>query len=532
MSFTPNFQNLSQRKKKISGLKHAAVLRAEANNFKPMRMQPTLIDGVIEGGGALGAAYAGALRALHDNNIWFARVAGTSAGAITAAMIAVGFNAEEIQWLCAAYDPHAPVPKSLKDLHIEEPIDFSSFLDFPKLEDISRPAMRRTALWKALKGVILDEIGRIDIPIPTKDEVTDDIVRRLQAASGLGDFSNLGEMIRKVLSIPLAPLPEEKPHVRDFLPNTEGLRIQFADTMWKAIAGNFPAELMMTNLLHEGGIFEGRKFVEVITKLFGSKIHRNPKATVLFKDLPIPLAVIASDLKQGQMRVYSAQTDPNMIVAEAIRQSMSIPFFFQPWMNGRFVDGGLCSNFPAWLYTDAGEAYWPPALRDSARPKVGFVLGENLAARPEWNVEPPRFAVTGNPPRVDDELVLKPLLAEKIKELGLFAPGEWSTSKLEEFFDDYAVLREMAGVNGLDKENLTRSLIIAGLMSGRNYYDVVIPLQGYHWLDFSVNNDEDDMWAMWDRAWHATYHALGSSQENRPALLRATMMQNSPYKAG
>ena len=44
----------------------------------------------------MGIAYAGALRAVRDNGFWFRRVAGTSAGAMVAALIAAGYDAAEI----------------------------------------------------------------------------------------------------------------------------------------------------------------------------------------------------------------------------------------------------------------------------------------------------------------------------------------------------------------------------------------------------------------------------------------------------
>src|SRR4051812_29739102 len=53
--------------------------------------------GVFEGGGAKGVAYTGALLAMEDNRCWFQGVAGASAGAITAAMIAAGLSPEEMQ---------------------------------------------------------------------------------------------------------------------------------------------------------------------------------------------------------------------------------------------------------------------------------------------------------------------------------------------------------------------------------------------------------------------------------------------------
>ena len=49
-------------------------------------------NGVFEGGGAKGIAYAGALMALKSRKCWFKSVAGSSAGAITAALVAAGFE--------------------------------------------------------------------------------------------------------------------------------------------------------------------------------------------------------------------------------------------------------------------------------------------------------------------------------------------------------------------------------------------------------------------------------------------------------
>ena len=43
-----------------------------------------LITGVFQGGGAKGVAYVGVLEELEREGIWFRKVAGTSAGAITA----------------------------------------------------------------------------------------------------------------------------------------------------------------------------------------------------------------------------------------------------------------------------------------------------------------------------------------------------------------------------------------------------------------------------------------------------------------
>lgn len=56
-----------------------------------------IVDGVFSGGGIKGFAYVGAIQALEERSIKFRRVAGTSAGAILAAFVAAGFNAEELE---------------------------------------------------------------------------------------------------------------------------------------------------------------------------------------------------------------------------------------------------------------------------------------------------------------------------------------------------------------------------------------------------------------------------------------------------
>jgi predicted acylesterase/phospholipase RssA len=79
--------------------------------------------GVFEGGGAKGALYAGALQAMMERNLWFSAVAGASAGAITAALVAAGMGPAEIR------------------------------LAMPKgLEAMARPRALR-GLWRVRKGV-------------------------------------------------------------------------------------------------------------------------------------------------------------------------------------------------------------------------------------------------------------------------------------------------------------------------------------------------------------------------------------------
>jgi predicted acylesterase/phospholipase RssA len=54
------------------------------------------VAGIFKGGGAKGLVYAGALHELRARGIWFDTVAGSSAGAITATLVACRFSPDDI----------------------------------------------------------------------------------------------------------------------------------------------------------------------------------------------------------------------------------------------------------------------------------------------------------------------------------------------------------------------------------------------------------------------------------------------------
>jgi len=60
-------------------------------------MERTLVNAVFEGGGVKGISLAGAVRAAERHGVAFHRVAGTSSGSIVAALLATGYNAEEMK---------------------------------------------------------------------------------------------------------------------------------------------------------------------------------------------------------------------------------------------------------------------------------------------------------------------------------------------------------------------------------------------------------------------------------------------------
>jgi NTE family protein len=88
-------------------------------------------DLVFEGGGVKGIGLAGAFRALTDGGFTPKNVAGTSAGAITAALVAAGYSADELDAILA------DVPfKKFMDKGVEDKLPFGSAVSVLKDQGI------------------------------------------------------------------------------------------------------------------------------------------------------------------------------------------------------------------------------------------------------------------------------------------------------------------------------------------------------------------------------------------------------------
>lgn len=90
---------------------------------------------------------------------------------------------------------------------------------------------------------------------------------------------------------------------------------------------------------------------------------------VRFRDLPTPTWIVAADLATHDVKVWSTWETPEIEVAYAVRCSCSIPGYFQP-VDDRFVDGGVLSNLPAFVFHQVrAAAHNPLATRT-----LGFTL--------------------------------------------------------------------------------------------------------------------------------------------------------------
>lgn len=219
-------------------------------------------DGVFEGGGVLGIAFLGAARCCCDLGLRWKGLAGTSAGAITASLLASGLGIDRLEQILGG-------------------LDFNRFLS------------RKTSVL-VRNG---DPSDDLDDPVY--------MVGNLKLIGQLGEYST------------------------------------------------DPFKAWLAGALAESGI-----------NTFGDVGRADPERE---------LKVVVSDISRGEMRVLPDDLpgDPRSFpVAEAVRLSMSIPFFFVPGKLGDsvIVDGGILSNFPLWIY-DETDPRKPPEW-----PTFGFRL--------------------------------------------------------------------------------------------------------------------------------------------------------------
>ena len=92
--------------------------------------------------------------------------------------------------------------------------------------------------------------------------------------------------------------------------------------------------------------------VSWLDRLLVAKRAPGPSGRVRFGDLELPLRVVAADLVTGTTRIFGGPGDAGMPVADAVAASACYPGVFAPVAldEGLFVDGGLVSNLPAWVF--------------------------------------------------------------------------------------------------------------------------------------------------------------------------------------
>ena len=121
--------------------------------------------------------------------------------------------------------------------------------------------------------------------------------------------------------------------------------------------GNIPLQISNKYGLHKGHVF-----LTWMKQLIVDKgLAENATFTDFEKAGMLDLHVFAVDLNSKNLKEFSVEKTPNVIVAEAVRASISIPLFFEAWTfsnaipdNHFYIDGGAISNFPVTAFDKDG----------------------------------------------------------------------------------------------------------------------------------------------------------------------------------
>jgi NTE family protein len=254
---------------------------------------------IFEGGGAKGIAHIGALRAFEDARFQLVGFAGTSAGAIVAALAAAGYTSRDL------YSETG----SILDLIDEDSSNVWSGRAFHPLRAPPRllgrigwTSMRVFAFLSHSFGWLVSSVLLIASGVPF-----------WVGWIGAGTMIALqAVLVSLLLAIPFLLI--------------------------------YPAASLS-------------RMAAAINQALSLKVRRNRRPDpVTFSDLRAagcpPLKIVATDIASQSLVMFSADTTPDVAVGDAVAASACIPGVFRAHRIGERLcyDGGLVSNLPAWTF--------------------------------------------------------------------------------------------------------------------------------------------------------------------------------------
>lgn len=315
---------------------------------------------IFEGGGAKALAHVGALRALEQVKLALVGVAGTSAGAIIAALVAVGYKPEEI---FGSSQSHV-----LQKLGLGSPVDLLGREKWTRFMGWKRRALT-VLVWLVVgivlllfKGVLAALISNV---LPASRELAGTVV-------------NVLAILCLVIAV-----------------------ILLLGSLWP--------------VFRDRGIFDSKTIQDIVNRALRAKLLEYKSEglidevpdTVLFEHIDpsrlkrfIPLKIVATNITDGELTLFDRRT-PHIPVGDAVAASAALPFAFKPaTINGftrtagaDFADGGLVSNMPSWVFRDEKKARERLETRDGGRDRIpiyAFSLqttGEEQATGPAGRIK-------------------------------------------------------------------------------------------------------------------------------------------------
>ncbi len=130
----------------------------------------------------------------------------------------------------------------------------------------------------------------------------------------------------------------------------------------RALSSVPAAGLDIGGVVFHDGMYSSQYIEDWIEEQLGTLIGKANGQRVLFKDLLIPLSVVATDISSRSVKVWSSKKNGEESVSTAVRASCSIPIYFQP-VSEKYVDGGVLSNLPSFVFAGKEPSDAPLASR-------------------------------------------------------------------------------------------------------------------------------------------------------------------------
>lgn len=319
----------------------------------------------FSGGGAKGAIYSGVYAALKETGTLnpVQAVAGSSAGAITAALVATGMPPDEFEELSKSTNfqqllntkgkkiisnDGTPLYHMIQD-NIEKNI--SHIFD----EDIKTLCKRRLVEIDADAQKIEKKEKTIEIERKIIESEQSEILANLEKTTSKTRIKAIKKQLNKYMD-KLESLAEAEKFVKYRKDSITAQKITLQDIL----NGKSPE---YNSLKKKNAQIQLRKKREKAT---GKAIQVEENQKILFKDLSIlkaldpirfkDLIVTAVNKKSGELEIFSPSTTPDVEIALACRASASIPLVFKPVkINGKeYVDGGYKDNIPMKHFKEDG----------------------------------------------------------------------------------------------------------------------------------------------------------------------------------
>ncbi len=297
--------------------------------------RPPIENLVLEGGGVKGFAYVGALEVLAENGILanVKRVAGSSAGGIVALLLAVGCEPPELMKIMA------------------KELDLKALLDPRYATDPSR----------------FIKVAGLTVGIS-------DIVNLFEN-KGLYKGDAFVEVMQRIISNIISK------KLLDVIKNRD-----------QAIIQKMHQEGATRDAINE---YLEKQYQQLLEKYYISDVGaiNFEQIEKLRKDFPSlgfkELFITGTRLSNATLKVFSAESDPNMSVVDAVRITMSFPFAFEPvlYQGEYYADGGIASNYPMDIFNQ--ERFLTHGVNDAkVNPcTLGLLIDSNSEIQSRWGAK-------------------------------------------------------------------------------------------------------------------------------------------------